>query len=105
MLPKGVAGSQYTALLEATGGYPPYSWSAEGLPSQLTLSESGTISGNSALAGESRFQVTVSDNHIPPDTATAELILMTCPLGDANEDGLINKADVYKFDQDISWNR
>ena len=45
-LPSGEAGAPYSAPLSATGGVPPYNWSASGLPHGLTVDpNTGTISG------------------------------------------------------------
>jgi hypothetical protein len=50
-LPNGVAGTPYEAQLEATGGVPPYRWSATGLPPGLAIDEaSGKISGTPLTA-------------------------------------------------------
>ncbi|HXR31905.1 MAG TPA: Ig domain-containing protein [Solirubrobacterales bacterium] len=45
-LPAGVAGAPYEAQVEATGGTPPYRWSATGLPPGLSIDQaSGRITG------------------------------------------------------------
>jgi hypothetical protein len=95
-LPRGVAGGTYHTGLTATGGYHPYKWSATGLPTGLVISESGNLSGKIAKAGDFTFNITVSDDKSPPNVSSKELVLRNCPVGDANEDGIVNKADVYK---------
>jgi hypothetical protein len=57
----GIAYPQTT--LTATGGTAPYSWSitSGALPTGLTLSASGTISGTPTTAGTSNFTVRVAD--------------------------------------------
>lgn len=70
-LPAGTTGVPYSAVANATGGFPPYSWSiANGsLPSGLTLSAaSGAISGAPTGEGISNFTLQVSDS---PPTASA----------------------------------
>jgi large repetitive protein len=63
-LPAGTAGTAYTEALTAQGGAPPYTWSAAGLPSGLTISSTtGTISGTSTLAGTFSVTVTVIDSN------------------------------------------
>ena len=54
----------YSGTLAAIGGTTPYSWSLVGgqLPSGLSLSSSGTISGTPTLAGTFSFTVQVRDN-------------------------------------------
>ncbi len=74
-LQSGTAGVSYTAVANATGGFPPYSWSvASGsLPSGLTLSAtSGAISGTPTGDGISYFTLQVSDSQ-PTASAKAGL--------------------------------
>lgn len=95
-LPKGVAGKVYSASLAATGGYHPYKWDASGLPAGLVISDAGVLSGIIDNPGDYSFSVTVRDNKNPPNTITKEFVFRNCSPGDANEDGLINRADVYR---------
>lgn len=62
-LPSGQINVPYTTQLAATGGIgPPYTWSATGLPSGLSLaSNSGLIAGIPRAAGTFTVPVTVSD--------------------------------------------
>jgi hypothetical protein len=62
-LPSGQINVPYTTQLAATGGIgPPYTWSAAGLPSGLSLaSNSGLIAGIPRAAGTFTVPVTVSD--------------------------------------------
>lgn len=55
------AGGAYSATLAATGGVPPYTWSLAGgtLPTGLTLSTAGVISGTPTVVGTSNFTVKV----------------------------------------------
>ena len=59
-LPDGSVGSAYSAAIEAIGSAP-LKWSAEGLPSGLTMSN-GTISGTPTTAGKFKVKVTLSNN-------------------------------------------
>jgi uncharacterized protein (TIGR03437 family) len=63
-LPDGSTQQFYSTTLAATGGAPPYSWSAQGaLPPGLSLNAAtGSISGSPLIAGTSAFQVTVTDS-------------------------------------------
>jgi hypothetical protein len=81
-------GTSYTQSLSATGGRPPYSWSVTSgaLPSGLTLSSSGTISGTPTSAGTFAFTVQVSDSSTPsPETASAALSI-TVSVGTVDSD-------------------
>ena len=62
-LPGGTVGLPYTFTLTATGGTGTLVWSLSGgsLPTNLTLSPAGTISGTPTNAGNSNFQVRVTD--------------------------------------------
>jgi hypothetical protein len=61
-LPAGTVGTAYYATLAATGGSTPYTWSLYGgsLPSGLTISEAGVISGTPGHAGTSTFTARVT---------------------------------------------
>ena len=67
----------YTASLTASGGVPPYTWSitSGSLPTGLSLSASGFISGTPTTQQISTFTVQVSDSQSPASTATATLSL------------------------------
>jgi hypothetical protein len=72
-LPSGNVGTAYSAQLAATGGAPPYTWSvtAGALPTGLTLSAAGLVSGTpgSTVSAMPTFTVTDSAKH----TASASL--------------------------------
>jgi hypothetical protein len=62
-LPNGTAGTPYSATVAATGGTPPYTWTATGLPAGLLLDHaSGLISGTPTALGTSPVSVTVTDS-------------------------------------------
>ena len=61
-LPTTTAGLQVSRALTATGGFPPYSWSATGLPGWLSSSASGTLSGT-AVEGTEVFTLQATDSH------------------------------------------
>src|SRR3984885_12326212 len=75
-LPNGVQGQAYPSTqLQATGGIPPYTWQLTGgttLPSNLSLSSSGVITGTPMTPGVyNTFTVQVSDSETPtPMTAS-----------------------------------
>ena len=62
-LPQAKEGAAYYATLGATGGRPPYTWTATGLPPGLTLSPGGVLSGTPVVgsAGNYSFAITVAD--------------------------------------------
>jgi hypothetical protein len=63
-LPSGTAGLAYSATLAASGGTAPYAWTATSgaLPTGLTLTSAGVISGTPTAAGTYSFTVRVSDS-------------------------------------------
>lgn len=58
----GVAGTPYSGNLAATGGVGPYTWSAGGLPANLSAAASGAISGIPQAPGTASFTATVTDS-------------------------------------------
>ncbi|HWS95900.1 MAG TPA: putative Ig domain-containing protein, partial [Candidatus Methylomirabilis sp.] len=73
----GSIGVPYSAVLSATGGVPPYTWSliSGTLPAGLTLSTSGLISGTPTNQETQTFTVQASDSETAAETATASLTL------------------------------
>jgi len=58
----GTVGVAYQATLQASGGQPPYQWSAVGLPAGLSLNpNTGVISGTPTTAATASVTVQVSD--------------------------------------------
>ena len=73
-------GSSYQTTLAATGGVAPYNWAAKsGLPSGLTMSSSGTISGIPISSGNYSISTTVSDSSSPAMSSPATLDLQVTP--------------------------
>ncbi len=61
-LPAGQVGAPYSATATASGGAPPYSWQASGLPAGLSIDPaSGQISGTPSAAGSAQVTLTVTD--------------------------------------------
>jgi hypothetical protein len=78
-LTQGLIGRSYNATLAATGGHTPYTWSiADGaLPTGMTFSSAGTISGTPTTSGTSTFTAQVTDNLTPgAQTATHSFTLL-----------------------------
>ena len=67
--------------LTAVGGTPPYSWSvvSGSLPSGLSMSTSGVITGTPAAAGTSSFTVRVTDSAQATATAALSLTINAAP--------------------------
>jgi hypothetical protein len=62
-LPDAQADSPYSYTLSATGGTPPYTWSAvNGFPAWLTLSSGGILAGTPPAAGTYDLTVRVTDS-------------------------------------------
>jgi len=96
-----VAGSAYSAVLGAAGGNGNYTWSVLSgtLPSGLTLSATGTISGTPNTIGDSTFTVQVTDGQFS-DSKTLT-ISVTPRSGDANGDSVFNSADITTVERII----
>ncbi|HVS88720.1 MAG TPA: kelch repeat-containing protein [Candidatus Acidoferrum sp.] len=77
-LPAAQAGQAYSTTLVASGGFGAQTWSLPSgtLPSGLTLSSSGIISGTPARAGTSTFTVAVRDSNAPPQVASASFTIV-----------------------------
>jgi Putative Ig domain len=61
----------------ATGGTPPYTWSATGLPAGVTINSTGTLSGTPTAIGTSSITVTVKDS---AGLTTSETLNLTVAL-------------------------
>jgi hypothetical protein len=63
-LPGGQVQVSYSATLQAAGGTPPYTWSVLSgqLPTSLSLSSTGTISGTPTLAGSFTLSIGAKDS-------------------------------------------
>ena len=71
----GQVNTSYSASLAATGGTTPYSWSitSGSLPTGLSLSSAGQITGTPTQSGNASFTVQVSDSSSPKQTASKNL--------------------------------
>jgi large repetitive protein len=80
-LPEATVNQPYSANVAATGGAPPYQWSASGLPSGLLLNPgTGAISGTPSAAGPSTVSVTVTDGAGATATRVFSLTVKAPPL-------------------------
>ncbi|HEX4595359.1 MAG TPA: putative Ig domain-containing protein, partial [Bryobacteraceae bacterium] len=80
-------GVAYTATLAAAGGTPPYSWSASGLPSWLTITSAGQLSGTPPVgsagmgsAGNYSFNINVQDGASRLAGVSFTLLVIPGPL-------------------------
>ena len=77
-LTPGTVNSTFTATLAATGGSGTYTWSVSSgkLPTGLTLSSAGVITGTPTTAGLSSFTVQAEDSEKTPQSGTQSLKLV-----------------------------
>jgi len=81
-LPADRIGVAYTQTLTASGGTPPYTWTAlSSLPAGLSLSSAGVISGTPTVAGTTTFSVLVADSAtVASQTANRAFSITVEPL-------------------------
>jgi hypothetical protein len=82
-LPPGTVSAPYPAAgLQATGGTPPYSWSVVGgvLPTGMSLSGNGSVTGTASLAATYGFTAKVTDSTGATATGTFTLVISPAPL-------------------------
>jgi hypothetical protein len=78
----GTVGTAASLQMQATGGTPPYTWSATGLPAGLSINaSSGLISGTPTTAGTSSVTVTARDSANPAQSGTATFNWTINPVG------------------------
>ncbi|MEO8371231.1 MAG: putative Ig domain-containing protein [Candidatus Solibacter sp.] len=81
-LPDGILNQPYAANVTASGGQPPYRWSAAGLPGGVTINATtGQIAGTPTAAGNFGVAITVTDNALASisDRFTLNVNLPTPP--------------------------
>ncbi|HTU32308.1 MAG TPA: putative Ig domain-containing protein [Candidatus Acidoferrum sp.] len=76
-LPNGSTNTAYSAFLYAGGGTTPYTWtvSSGSLPTGLSMTTGGDITGTPTAAGAFTFTAKVTDSSSPANTATASFTL------------------------------
>jgi hypothetical protein len=77
---EGELGAPYTASISATGGTPPYSYVASGLPAGLTMGSNGTISGIPKTNGTTSFTVNVTDSATPTARTVSKTFWFTVEI-------------------------
>ena len=90
--------------LSAAGGTSPYKWTlASGsLPTGLSLSSAGTISGTPATAGSATFVVQANDSTIPTQAATAAFTLTVNPALSITTTSLPNAVASSSYTQNLA---
>jgi hypothetical protein len=92
-LPDGFVGSFYNQQLSASGGAPPYAWAvalgSQSLPSALTLSTNGLLSGLPGTSGTNNFIVSLTDSSLTSVSHTFTLVIdpalkLTSPVKSGN---------------------
>jgi hypothetical protein len=79
--PDGFGQTAYSATVSATGGVPPYKWSAAGLPQGLGIdSATGIVSGTPGPLGTFQFSVTVTDSVGGSNTKVFAIRVAIAPL-------------------------
>ncbi|EKY3200468.1 autotransporter domain-containing protein [Cronobacter turicensis] len=75
-LPAATKGSPWSQSLSATGGIAPYTWTAHGLPTGITLnSTTGALSGTPTTSGSFSFTLTAQDAGGVSSTVTYTLVV------------------------------
>ena len=83
-LPAAIVGIQYSAPVAATGGLPPYKWTAGANLDKLGLSidpNTGVISGIPLVAGAYTGGVSITDSEVTPASTTTNIIIPINPAG------------------------
>ncbi|MDE1160688.1 MAG: putative Ig domain-containing protein [Acidobacteriaceae bacterium] len=96
-LTNGMVGTAYSASTSATGGTTPYSWTVVGgtLPSGLTFSPAGMLTGTPTAAGSYTFMAKVTDANSATANATYTVLIQNATLvaaGGALTNGTVGTA-------------
>ncbi len=62
VLPEATAEEPYSFQMAASGGKPPYQWSATGLPAGVAINPAGLVAGTPVADGSFPVAVTVTDS-------------------------------------------
>jgi hypothetical protein len=99
-LPGATVGVAYSSsALSASGGVPPYSWSASGLPAGLAMNAgSGAVSGTPTTAGSYTFTVTVADSAGGSLSSAASMIVAPAAVACADTNAPISGVNKFWLD-------
>lgn len=78
-LPSGTVGSGYSAMLAASGGVLPYTWTGSGFPSGLSLSASGVLTGTPTVSGTFSTMESVTDAVSTTASKVLVLLIVSAP--------------------------
>jgi len=95
----GTVGTAYSHTYNASGGTAPYAFTSSGtLPTGLTLSGAGVLSGLPTVAGSYPFSVTATD-HYGCSVTVFDTVNMVCPAITVSPSTLPNLYDSIAFSQ------
>jgi alpha-tubulin suppressor-like RCC1 family protein len=90
----GETGVPYNAQAQATGGAPPYRWSAAGLPAGLSIDPAtGAVSGTPTAGGSYTPTVTVTDSHGIEASAVLTLTIQPLPVASSEAAPLLTSSE------------
>ncbi|HYL78822.1 MAG TPA: putative Ig domain-containing protein [Bryobacteraceae bacterium] len=103
-LPPATEAASYNATFTATGGNGNFTWSASGLPSWLTLSATGTLSGTPPLgsAGNYNISITAKDSAGLSGTLPVTLTVIPLPLIITTKSPLSSATEGVSFTTQLS---
>jgi len=80
-LPGGTRGTAYSQSVQASGGTTPYNWSISAglLPTGLSISSTGAISGTPSATGTFNFTLQVADSAAGTDTQELSITIVSPP--------------------------
>ncbi|MGC1817438.1 MAG: Ig domain-containing protein [Casimicrobiaceae bacterium] len=99
-LPGGTVGVAYgSSALAVSGGVPPYSWSATGLPPGLSISTStGAVSGTPTTAATYSLTVSVTDSASATTGATLSMLVSPAPAACSGTDAVVSGVNKFWLD-------
>jgi hypothetical protein len=102
-LPGATAGTPYSQTFTATGGVSPYTWSSTGaLPTGLTLSAAGGLSGTPTQGGTFNFTVRVADSSGSFTTKAFSLTVTAAALAIATNPSLPSGTTGLAYSQELA---
>jgi uncharacterized protein (TIGR03437 family) len=81
-LPNAIVNQPYSLQLQAAGGFAPYTWFLEGsLPTGISMTTSGLVSGTAPAASQTSFVISVRDARERTVRRSCSLRVVTAPVG------------------------